>query len=83
MARKSRSKLVTATKHYPLTQDAAMCYIPRMAEKTLTLSFRLPERLVKRIDTQADKETRLRTNMVQVLLQEALDKREELKGEKR
>jgi len=43
---------------------------------TDTLSFRLPERLVKRIDAQADKETRLRTNMVQVLLQEALDKRE-------
>jgi hypothetical protein len=31
---------------------------------------------VKRIDAQADKETRLRTNMVQVLLQEALDERE-------
>jgi len=47
-----------------------------MTERTLTLSFRLPERLVKRIDAQANKETRLRTNMVQVLLQEALDKRE-------
>jgi predicted transcriptional regulator len=45
-------------------------------ERSLTLSFRLPERLVKRVDTQASKETRLRTNMVQVLLQEALDRRE-------
>lgn len=60
-----------------------MCYLRGMPEKTLTLSFRLPEKLVKRIDAQADRETRLRTNMVQVLLQEALDRREaDKKGEK-
>lgn len=46
-------------------------------EKTVVLSFRLPERLVKRIDTLADVETRNRVNMVQVLLQEALDSREQ------
>ena len=63
-----------------MARNAAVCYISTMGKKreepTKTLSFRLPERLVKRIDFQADKETRLRTNMVQVLLQEALDKRE-------
>ena len=46
-------------------------------EKTIVLSFRLPERLVKRIDALADTETRNRVNMVQVLLQEALDSRDE------
>ena len=76
IARKDSSKLVNAPYGYPLTQHAAECYICDMTERTLTLSFRLPERLVKRIDAQANKETRLRTNMVQVLLQEALDKRE-------
>jgi metal-responsive CopG/Arc/MetJ family transcriptional regulator len=45
-------------------------------EKTVVLSFRLPERLVKRIDAHADAETRNRVNMVQVLLQEALDNRD-------
>lgn len=45
-------------------------------EKTLILSFRLPELLIKRVDSEAEKETRTRANMVQVLLQEALDKRQ-------
>jgi len=45
-------------------------------ERTVVLSFRLPERLVKRIDAHAENETRNRVNMVQVLLQEALDRRE-------
>ena len=47
-------------------------------EPTLVLSFRLPKRLVERIDTYAEQETRNRANMVQVLLQEALNKRDEL-----
>ena len=45
-------------------------------EKTVVLSFRLPERLIKRIDSHAENETRNRANMVQVLLQEALDNRD-------
>lgn len=48
-------------------------------EKTMVLSFRLPEKLIKRIDTYAEAETRNRVNMVQVLLQEALDRRDESK----
>lgn len=55
--------------------DETVCP-PEDFTATDTLSFRLPASLVKRIDAQADKETRLRTNMVQVLLQEALDRRE-------
>jgi metal-responsive CopG/Arc/MetJ family transcriptional regulator len=47
----------------------------RSPDRTLTLSFRLPERLIKRVDLQAEKETRNRVNMIQVLLQEALDRR--------
>jgi metal-responsive CopG/Arc/MetJ family transcriptional regulator len=46
------------------------------AEPTVVLSFRLPQRLVKRIDAHAEQETRNRANMVQVLLQEALEKRD-------
>lgn len=45
-------------------------------EKTLVLSFRLPEKLIKRVDEHAQTETRNRVNMVQVLLQEALDARD-------
>jgi metal-responsive CopG/Arc/MetJ family transcriptional regulator len=48
-------------------------------ERTVVLSFRLPERLVKRVDIHAEKETRTRVNMVQVLLQEALDERDKEK----
>src|SRR5215469_7760081 len=36
------------------------------------LSFRLPQRLVKRIDEYAEQENRHRANMLQVLLQKAL-----------
>lgn len=55
-----------------------MCYTTGVkSEPTLVLSFRLPERLVKRIDTYAEQETRNRANMVQVLLQEALSRRDE------
>ena len=39
-------------------------------------SFRLPEKLIRRVHAQAEKETRTLVNMVQVLLQEALDVRE-------
>jgi metal-responsive CopG/Arc/MetJ family transcriptional regulator len=46
------------------------------------LSFRLPKKLVARVDKHADRETRSRINMVIVLLQEALDKRDKTrKGE--
>lgn len=41
------------------------------------LSLRLPEKLVKRLDTLAERELRTRVNMIHVLLQEALEKREE------
>jgi metal-responsive CopG/Arc/MetJ family transcriptional regulator len=50
------------------------------AEPFLILSFRLPEPLIQRVDTQAEKETRTRTNMVTVLLQEALDERQKPMG---
>jgi len=50
-----------------------------MTERTVTLSFRLPERLVKRITAYAEQETRTRVNMAQVLLQEALDRRDKEK----
>ena len=60
-----------------LTLDATVCNITNMkAESTVVLSFRLPQRLVKRIDAHAERETRNRANMVQVLLQEALESRD-------
>jgi metal-responsive CopG/Arc/MetJ family transcriptional regulator len=66
-----------ARKYYDQRRYATVCYNSSMKpEKTVVLSFRLPERLVKRIDALADAETRNRVNMVQVLLQEALDSRE-------
>jgi len=52
-----------------MRQTATFCGM-----KTLVLSFRLPESLIKRVDLRAKKETRTRVNMVRVLLQEALDK---------
>jgi CopG-like RHH_1 or ribbon-helix-helix domain, RHH_5 len=65
---------------YLWQQAATCCYAGGMKpERTVVLSFRLPERLVKRVDTHAEKETRTRTNMVQVLLQEALDERDKEK----
>jgi metal-responsive CopG/Arc/MetJ family transcriptional regulator len=67
-----------ARKYYDTRRCATVCYTDGMKpEKTVVLSFRLPERLVKRIDALADAETRNRVNMVQVLLQEALDSREQ------
>jgi metal-responsive CopG/Arc/MetJ family transcriptional regulator len=61
-----------------------MCYSVNMkAEPTVVLSFRLPQRLVKRIDTYAEKETRNRANMVQVLLQEALAGRDQVQKPER
>jgi hypothetical protein len=42
----------------------------------VVLSFRLPKKMIQRVDKHAAAETRTRVNMVQVLLQEALDKRE-------
>jgi metal-responsive CopG/Arc/MetJ family transcriptional regulator len=48
----------------------------KSTETHLVLSFRLPRRLIDRVDKHADRETRSRVNMVQVLLQEALDKRD-------
>ena len=65
---------------YLWQQVATCCYAGGMKpERTVVLSFRLPERLVKRVDIHAEKETRTRTNMVQVLLQEALDERDKEK----
>jgi metal-responsive CopG/Arc/MetJ family transcriptional regulator len=43
------------------------------------LSLRLPEKLVKRVDTLAERNLRTRVNMIHLLLQEALDKREQEK----
>jgi predicted transcriptional regulator len=43
----------------------------------VVLSIRLPEKVVKRLDTLAEGELRTRVNMIHVLLQEALDKREQ------
>jgi hypothetical protein len=46
------------------------------SEGHVTLSFRLPAPLVKRIDAFAEKEIRNRINMVTVLLTEAVDARD-------
>jgi metal-responsive CopG/Arc/MetJ family transcriptional regulator len=46
-------------------------------ERSVVLSLRLPEKLVKRLDALAEQELRTRVNMIHLLLQEALDKREE------
>ena len=60
-----------------MQQNATSCYAKCMKpERTVVLSFRLPEKLIKRIDALAEAETRNRVNMVQVLLQEALDYRD-------
>ena len=42
-------------------------------------SIRLPEKLVKRLDTLAERDLGTRVNMIHLLLQEALDKREQEK----
>jgi metal-responsive CopG/Arc/MetJ family transcriptional regulator len=49
----------------------------KQQERSVVLSLRLPEKLVKRLDTLADQELRTRVNMIHLLLQEALEKREE------
>jgi metal-responsive CopG/Arc/MetJ family transcriptional regulator len=45
-------------------------------QDSIVLSLRLPAKLVKRLDTLAERELRTRVNMIHVLLQEALDNRE-------
>jgi metal-responsive CopG/Arc/MetJ family transcriptional regulator len=53
-------------------------YVRHMAQQdSIVLSLRLPAKLVKRIDTLAERELRTRVNMIHVLLQEALDTREQ------
>jgi len=49
----------------------------KQQERSIVLSLRLPEKLVKRLDTLAEQELRTRVNMIHVLLQEALKRREE------
>ena len=54
------------------------------SERSVVLSsFRLPEKMVERIDAIADRETRSRANCIQVLLQEALNSREEKEREEK
>ena len=48
-------------------------------QDSIVLSLRLPAKLVKRLDTLAERELRTRVYMIHVLLQEALDNREEEK----
>ena len=47
----------------------------KQQERSIVLSLRLPEKLVKRLDAIAEKELRTRVNMIHLLLQEALEKR--------
>jgi metal-responsive CopG/Arc/MetJ family transcriptional regulator len=62
---------------YLLTHGATSYYVRHMAQQdSLVLSLRLPAKLVKRLDTLAERELRTRVNMIHVLLQEALDIRE-------
>ena len=49
----------------------------KQQERSTVLSLRLPEKLIKRLDTLAERELRTRVNMIHVLLHEALEKREE------
>lgn len=42
----------------------------------VVVSFRLPKALIEAVDALAHRETRTRVNMVQVLLQEALESRD-------
>jgi metal-responsive CopG/Arc/MetJ family transcriptional regulator len=48
----------------------------KQQERSIVLSLRLPEKLVKRLDALAEQDLRTRVNMIHLLLQEALDKRE-------
>ncbi len=49
----------------------------KQQELSVVVSLRLPEKLVKRLDTLAGQELRTRVNMIHVLLREALDRRAE------
>ena len=51
----------------------------KQQDRSIVLSLRLPEKLVKRLDTLAERELRTRVNMIHVLLHEALEKREQEK----
>jgi metal-responsive CopG/Arc/MetJ family transcriptional regulator len=51
----------------------------KQQERSIVLSLRLPEKLVKRLDALAERDLRTRVNMIHLLLQEALDKREKEK----
>jgi metal-responsive CopG/Arc/MetJ family transcriptional regulator len=63
---------------YVLTHGMTSHYVSRMAQQdSIVLSLRLPAKLVKRLDTLAERELRTRVNMIHVLLQEALDSREQ------
>ena len=46
-----------------------------MADEKQTVTFNLPTSLLKEIDEMAEDETRNRSNMVAVLLQEAVESR--------
>jgi predicted transcriptional regulator len=48
----------------------------KSTEPHVVLSFRLPKQIIERVDKYADRETRTRINMVTVLLQEALARRD-------
>ena len=62
---------------YLLTHGMTPHYVRHMAQQdSIVLSLRLPAKLVKRLDTLAERELRTRVNMIHVLLQEALDNRE-------
>lgn len=49
----------------------------KQQERSIVLSLRLPEKLVKRLDILAEQELRTRVNMIHLLLQEALERRAE------
>jgi metal-responsive CopG/Arc/MetJ family transcriptional regulator len=51
----------------------------KQQERSIVFSLRLPEKLVKRLDTLAGQQLRTRVNMIHLLLQEALAKREQEK----
>ena len=62
---------------YLLTHGMTSHYVRHMAQQdSIVLSLRLPAKVVKRLDTLAERELRTRVNMIHVLLQEALDNRE-------
>src|ERR1039458_9481305 len=63
---------------YLLTYCMTSHYVRHMAQQdSIVLSLRLPAKLVKRLDTLAERELRTRVNMIHVLLQEALNNREQ------